>query len=141
MCLPARLRNRLRGAGREPQVFVSYAYKDKAWKERLIPFLSFALYGSAFAWSDDDIEDGVGFTPDIIQAMDKSNAAIVLVSADSLSSRYVNTMEVPYLLERKETDDFKLVFLIIRPCPITSVPGLRTRDTQVVSGFSPEPGG
>ena len=79
---------------------------DEAWKDRLVRhFRVFELQGLAVeAWHDGRIPGGGDWEAEIQKAMAEADAAILLVSADSLGSKFINEEEVPFLLGRRKAD-------------------------------------
>jgi hypothetical protein len=66
----------------------------------------------------DDSRIGVGedWYPEIEDAMKRASVAVLLVSADFLTSKFILSKEVPPLLERREKEGLKIFPMIIRPC-------------------------
>jgi len=101
-----------------PKVFISYSHKDEAWKERLVTQLNvLGEQGLLDIWDDTRIDGGDDWFPKIQEAMESAAVAILLVSADSLTSKFILRKEVPPLLERRAKEGLLLLPLIVRPCP------------------------
>ena len=80
-----------------PIVFVSYSHKDEPWRARLLPHLR-ALETAGVAlevWDDRRIDAGDKWYPEILDAMTRAAAAVLLVSADYLASAFCIKEEVP----------------------------------------------
>ncbi len=121
-------------------VFISYSHLDEAWKDRLVRhFRLFELQGLAVeAWHDRRIPGGGDWEAEIQKAMAEADAAILLVSADSLGSKFINEREVPFLLGRSKADGLPVVPVVVRPCTWKLVPwltklNLRPRDGHPLS--------
>ncbi len=123
-----------------PQVFISYSHKDEEWKDRLDTQLQVLGHqGILDTWNDRRIEFGSDWEPEIEAAMQRAKAAVLLISADSLTSKFILSKEVPVLLERREKEGVKILPVIVRPCPWQMVPWLaklqcRPKDGHPLSG-------
>jgi hypothetical protein len=84
-----------------PTVFISYSHKDEHWKDRLVTHLG-ALrdQGILNIWQDRLIEAGADWHSNIREAMEAASIAVLLITANSLTSEYILNGEVPSLLER-----------------------------------------
>jgi hypothetical protein len=100
-----------------PTVFISYSYHDEEWKERLLSHLEvLGKQGILDVWDDRRIGAGDDWRREIELAMERSSVAVLLLSADFLSSDFVLTEEVPRLLERRRRDGLPVVPVLVRPC-------------------------
>ncbi|MEP7008857.1 MAG: toll/interleukin-1 receptor domain-containing protein [Acidobacteriota bacterium] len=121
-------------------VFISYSHLDEAWKDLLDRhFRVFKQQGLAVeAWHDRRIPGGGDWEAEIQKAMAEADAAILLISADSLGSKFINEREVPFLLGRSKADLLPVVPVVVRPCTWKLVPwltklNLRPRDGHPLS--------
>lgn len=125
-----------------PQIFISYSHKDEAWMERIQAHLKVLVEeGRLSLWVDTQIEAGEDWLPAIEQAMASCRVALLLVSADYLSSPFILKNEIPKLMKRRSAEGVRVVPLILRPCPWKSVPWLqammlRPKDGKALSGMS-----
>ena len=103
---------------REPiDIFISYSHKDEEWKDRLVGQLQVLAHeGSITVWDDTHIAAGDTWKPAIDMAMTEARAAILLVSADFLTSKFVRSVEVPQLLKRRQAEGVRIFPIIARPC-------------------------
>src|SRR3954449_5034357 len=93
-------------------------------------------------WSDDRLLVGEAWRPQLEEAIGRSYAALVLVSADSLASEFIMSEELPALQARGA----RLVCALVRPCLWQHVAALREvqwahdprRDGPVASSGDPE---
>jgi hypothetical protein len=98
-------------------VFVSYSHQDEIWKDRLARQLKvLEPEGVLEVWDDRGIAAGADWLPKIEQAMERAVVAVLLVSADFLTSKFILETEVPYLLERRRSGVLTLLPVIARPC-------------------------
>ncbi|MEA2692776.1 MAG: hypothetical protein QOJ16_2163, partial [Acidobacteriota bacterium] len=101
-----------------PTVFVSYSHRDEGWKDRLVQQLRvLEPEGVLEVWEDRRLAPGSDWFPEIEQAMRRAVAAVLLISADFLTSRFILGQEVPRLLERRKAEGLLVIPLIVRPCP------------------------
>jgi len=83
-------------------VFLSYSRLDEAWKDRVSRHLSVLTEeGLLDVWDDRRIGAGADWEAEIRAAMNAADVAILLVSADLLTSRFIRDSEVPQLLRRR----------------------------------------
>ena len=124
----------------KPTVFISYSHKDEAWKDRIMTHLGvLAQEGLLDTWDDRRIGAGEDWKNEIEDALKKASAAVLLVSADFLTSKFILGEEVPKLLERREKEGLKIFPVIIRPCAWKQVKwlsrmNLRPRDGKPLIG-------
>lgn len=98
-----------------PMVFISYSHKDEEWKERLVKQLR--VFGQQLLieiWDDRHIKGGDYWQTEIQTAMDTASLAVVMVSADSLTSDFILNQEIPYLLGRQRKAGLPILPIIVR---------------------------
>ncbi len=108
-------------------VFISYSHLDESWKKRLLRhFKALERQGLAVApWDDRKIPGGGDWEAEIRAAMAGADAAVLLISTDFLASEFINKVEVPFLLERREKVGLQVIPVIIEPCNWQLVDWLR----------------
>jgi tetratricopeptide (TPR) repeat protein len=122
-----------------PTVFISYSHKDEDWKDRLVTQLGVLQQeGLLDLWDDRRIGAGEDWYQRIQEAIAKAGVAVLLVSADFLTSNFILSEEVPRLLERKDKEGLRIFPVIIRPCAWKHVKwlarmNLRPRDGKPIS--------
>jgi hypothetical protein len=103
--------------GPGPSVFVSYSHEDEAWKDRVVQHLRVLQHqGDLDLWDDRRIVPGEPWHDAIWRALGSSSVALLLVSANSLTSEFILDKEVPELLRRRATEGLRLIPVILRPC-------------------------
>lgn len=124
-------------------IFISYSHKDEDWKDRVVTHLQvIAQEGQFETWDDRRIEAGEDWQAAISQAIETGSLAILLVSANSLTSQFIKTKEVPQLLALRESGKLRrLVPVIIKPCPWKAVEwvsklNVRPRDGKPLSAMT-----
>jgi len=103
----------------KPTVFISYSHEDEAWKDRLVTHLGvLQSQGLLDLWDDRRIGAGEDWEREIEKAMATASAAVLLVSADFLTSAFILGEEVPRLLERRDRDkeSLRIFPVIVKPC-------------------------
>ena len=125
-----------------PKVFISYSHKDEDWKKRLQTQLAvLEIQDLLSVWDDRQIAAGDDWYPEIEWAIESAHVAILLISANFLSSGFIQGKEVPPLLERRKNEGLRVIPLILKPCPWQAVDWLskiqgRPKDNQPLSGLS-----
>ena len=100
-----------------PTVFVSFSHQDEPWKDRLVTHLGvLQRQGLLDLWDDRRIGAGADWRREIRQAMDRACVAVLLVSADFLTSEFILGEEVPRLLQRRDEEGLRVFPVIVRPC-------------------------
>jgi len=97
------------------KVLISYSHKDKRWKDRLVTHLR-VFEDRLDVWDDQRIGAGEDWEVKIDEAMSEARVAILMVSADFLTSDFILRKEVPRLLERQGKDGLCVFPVIVRPC-------------------------
>ncbi len=124
-----------------PTVFISYSHKDEVWKDRLVTHLGVLEHeGLLQTWNDRNIGAGEEWFEEIQNAMDTARVAVLLVSAHSLTSKFILHKEIPRLLERRISEGMRFFPVILKSCAWTKLPWLakfqaRPRDGRPLSSF------
>jgi tetratricopeptide (TPR) repeat protein len=101
-----------------PTVFISYSHLDESWKDQLVRQLGVLEMEDAYVvWDDRKIDAGDGWRTEIAAAMERARVAVLLISADFLTSKFIRGTEVPRLLQRRAEEGLRIIPLIVRPCP------------------------
>lgn len=104
------------GTADQVRVFVSYCHKDYRWLERLqIHLKPLARNQEIDLWDDTRIRPGSKWKEEIRQAVDESEASILIVSADFLASDFIHTNELPPLLKSAEEEGALILPIIASP--------------------------
>lgn len=113
-------------ASRAPSVFLSYSHKDEKWKDLLKTHLGVQeAEGRLDTWDDRRIEAGTDWFEEIQEAMARASAAVLLISADFLTSKFILGEEVPRLLQRRTAEGLAVIPVIIQTCAWDQVNWLR----------------
>jgi hypothetical protein len=99
------------------RIFISYSHKDKVWKDLLLTHLNvLALEGCYEVWDDRRIATGDNWLPEIERALNDAHVAILMVSANFLTSNFIRKKEVPKIMERRENEGLIVIPVIVKPC-------------------------
>ena len=122
-------------AGDAGQVFVAYSHHDAAVKDAIVKQVQVALYGLSYdLWDDTRIGAGEQWRDAIEAAVDRCAAALLLVSVDSLTSKYILEAELPRLLERMQRDGLPVFPILVRSCPWRNLPWLERLEIRPKDG-------
>lgn len=112
------------------KIFISYSHEDEKWKDLVVKFLM--AYGEAEKdqfdpWVDDRIKLGDDWFEEIERGMNDANIALLLLSADFLTSVFIKREELVKLMARRKADGLRVIPIALRPCPWKSWPSLDTK--------------
>ncbi len=98
-------------------IFISYSHRDREWLSRLLAHLGVLQQeGLVKEWSDQKLKPGDDWPREIREALDSAEIAVLLVSANFLSSGFIMQKEIPVLLERMQAGSLKILPLVVSPC-------------------------
>jgi formylglycine-generating enzyme required for sulfatase activity len=101
----------------QPLIFISYSHKDEDLKNRLLAQLGILeTAGLTSVWDDDRIGAGEDWEDKIAKAMRQARIAILLISANFLSSDFISGQEVPELLRRRRAEGLTIFPVIAKAC-------------------------
>ena len=116
-----------------PNVFLSYSHQetDKAWAARLLTHLGVLEKERRLAvWSDHLLRAGNVWNAEIAKAIETADVAVLLITANFLTSRFIREQEVPRLLERWRGEELVIVPVILSSCPWQSVDWLEAMQVR-----------
>jgi CheY-like chemotaxis protein len=107
-------------------VFISYSHLDGRWLKKVQANLDVLNYlGLKFTlWDDTKIKSGTKWRPEIDKALAASQVAILLVSTEFMTSKFIQEDELPPLLKSAEADGTTILPLILKPCLFSKHPKL-----------------
>ena len=95
--------------------FISYSHKDRSALDELLVFLRpLERDGRIGLWEDSRIGPGENWETEIQERLTGSSVGILLVSPHFLASDYISTRELPYLLQRAQSGQLKLLWIPVR---------------------------
>ena len=124
------------------QVFISYNHENEDWKNKLVRHLGvLEKEGLVEVWDDRKIGAGDVWSKKIEGAINSANVAILMITAEFLTSDFILSKEVPMLLERMQKEGLRVIPLIVKPCAWKKVKWLkviqsRPKDGKALSGMS-----
>ncbi len=100
-----------------PVVCIFYSQEDEKEKNKLLSHLGVLQdAGLIDLWSDDRIGAGVDWEAEISQAVAQARVAILLISANFLTSDFILGKVVPTLLKRRESEGLIVFPVIAKAC-------------------------
>jgi tetratricopeptide (TPR) repeat protein len=122
-------------AATKPIIFISYSHDDEDWKDRLVVHLGVSQkQGLFYAWEDRLIGGGENWYQKIREAMNAASVAILLVSANSLTSDFILDEEVQRLLQLQKAGGLHIFPVIIKPCDWEAVEWLKQMNLRPTDG-------
>lgn len=102
-----------------PVVFISYSHKDDNEKTELVNHLS--VLPDVELQFDDQIDAGADWETEISRLVEQAHIAILLISANFLTSGFIRNKQIPALLQRREREGLTVFPVIAKPCAWTSI--------------------
>jgi hypothetical protein len=99
---------------RKNTVFISYSHKDEEWLTRLKDVLKphRKILGLDI-WDDKRIKAGDTWRSEIEVALQTATVAVLLVTVDFASSEFINTVELPKILDREREEGLRVIWIAI----------------------------
>lgn len=95
-------------------IFISYSHHDKPWVSELKKFLAPLLQRDLIEiWDDREIEAGEDWTVRIEEALQSAKVAVLVVSQNFLSSRFIAEEQLPVLLDRAASEDLQILWIAV----------------------------
>ncbi len=99
------------------RVFCSYAHADENFRQAFETHVSILKQdGLISTWSDHMISAGQDWNKKIQEELNQANIILFFVSADLLSSKYVQKYEMPLAIAKNKMGKAKLISIIVRAC-------------------------
>jgi len=116
------------------RIFVSYSHADTKQKDRLLKHLTPLESSVDFdVWDDQRIQPGDKWEPAIENALADASVAVLLISADFLSSEFIRHKELPTMLQRRASEDMRLYPVLAKPCAWQAVPWIQATQLRPVA--------
>ena len=103
-------------------IFISYSHEDEEWKNRVVKHLVVLDQEGLDLWDDRRIAVGDDWHSKIEQAIQDCDVALLLVSANFMTSEFIRKKEIPMLLQRREKEGVRIIPVILKPCAWDRVP-------------------
>jgi tetratricopeptide (TPR) repeat protein len=118
-----------------PSVFISYSHKDELWKDRLVTHLGvLAEQDLLRTWNDRNLRAGELWLEGIQSEIDGARVAVLLISANSLTSKFILRKEVPRFLELRRQAGMTIFPVIVKDCAWQKVPWLAQFQIRPLDG-------
>lgn len=109
------------------RLFVSFAPSDAELKDALLKHLTILhRIGEIDLWTVENIEPGDSWQDALDNSLGAADIALLLVSADSLASTFIQDIEFPRLLARHSTRGLHVIPVLLRTCAWHLHPWLRS---------------
>jgi WD40 repeat protein len=119
----------------ENTIFISYSHKDEVWKDRLVSQFGVLQEQNLLdLWDDNRISAGAEWYSDIHNAIEKSSIAVLLISANFLTSKFCMHEEVPSFLKLRKEKGLKIIPIIISHCDWEAVDWLKSLQVRPKNG-------
>jgi len=123
------------------RVFLSYSHQNETWKDRVVKQLGVLAGEGLEVWDDRRIAAGADWEPEIERAIANCDVALLLISADFLTSRFILGQEVPVLLQRRQDEGVRVIPVILSPCAWEQIHWLgsiqaRPKDGKALTGMT-----
>ena len=116
-------------------VFLSYSHKDEIWKDRLNTHLGvLEAQGLLDVWDDRRVDAGADWRENVEAVIARASLAVLLISADFLTSAFILSKEVPELLARRAQEGLTVIPVIIRSCAWQEIEWLREIQARPLDG-------
>jgi len=105
------------------QVFISYSHEDSDWRDAFVTMLAPAVERRCISlWSDANIPVGDSWSTRIDEALETAAAGLLLVTPSFLKSDFVQTVELPRLLNLAMAKGISIWWIPISPGLYTETP-------------------
>jgi len=113
---------------KKSSLFISYSHKDKEWLNRVQTHLKVLNHQNDIdlsVWDDTKILAGEKWKEEIAKALKNAKVAILIISTDFLASDFIQSSELPDLLNNANANGTKLLSLIVKPSRFKNQAGLK----------------
>lgn len=96
-------------------IFISYSHEDSKYLSRIKVHLKpLERQGLVELWDDTKIKAGEKWEESILEALNRSAIAILIISADFLASDFIIDNELPPLLEKAKINGTEIIPIILK---------------------------
>lgn len=119
-----------------PTVFISYSRQDETEKDKFVSHLkALKQIDLIEIWSDDEqISAGEDWEAKINEAIEQAEVAVLLITANFLSSDYVQNEQLPALLNKRQQKKMTIIPVIVRACAWHHIEWLAAMDIRPKEG-------
>jgi hypothetical protein len=103
----------------QSKIFISYSHKDAKALEQLQRFIQpLERDGLLEYWADTDLEPGDAWQSDIETALASATVAVLLISQDFLTSKFIYHDELPRILTREAAGELTVIPVWLSPATV-----------------------
>jgi hypothetical protein len=104
-------------------IFISYSHRDRKWLDTLKTYLTLLEdNGNVRAWEDKQITSGQEWRVAIDEALAGASITLMLVTQDFIASKFIQSVELPQLLDHRDNGRLEAHWVLIRPCTYHDTP-------------------
>ncbi len=104
-------------------IFISYAHEDEAMKNDLDKHLIMLKRSDKIeVWTDKAIFAGDEWDKNILDAMEKADIILLLISVDFNNSKYIWEKELKFALDKHEKGLVRVIPILLRNCEWRDMP-------------------
>ena len=124
------------------KTFVSYCHQDEPWFDRFrIHVAPLVMNGIISIWSDQEIMAGQQLDSEIASNMSSAELFVLLLSPAYFASDYCMNVELAHAISRHQSNEVKIVPIIVESCKWDAIPKLRElkftpKDAKPISEWS-----
>jgi len=121
------------------KAYIGFSSQDKRYLDELhIHLNQYVQKGTIDYWDNTKILPGANWRKETEKALDSAKVAILLVSADFLSSDLITKVQLPVLLKAASDEGTVILCVILRPCAFqdSDLEQFRPVNTQPLSKMS-----
>lgn len=98
-------------------IFISYCEENRDWLEKLKTYLApMEITNKIIIWDALELKTGDNWEIKIKEAIDKSEVAILLVSAEFMASKFISLEELPLLRKAEKEKNLIIMPVIVNHC-------------------------
>jgi hypothetical protein len=99
------------------KIFISYAREDLDWLQRLVEHLRPLLETTSVElWSDQLLPHDTQWLPEILEALNATRVAVLLVTQDFIISEFIHTREIPSFHAAVEDGGITILWVYVNYC-------------------------
>ena len=123
------------------EVFISYAHKDRKFRDGLATHLSnLRNQGVISDWYDGDIPPGTEWEPQIMNHLLSAHIILLLISADFMASKFCYSIELQEAIVRHDAKQACVIPIVLRPTDMVGAPFAKLQmlpsDARPISAWS-----
>lgn len=99
------------------RLLISFSPEDYQLKEQLVRHLQVLVrFGRIEVWAADGVRPGDDWRQEFDAALDRTDVALLLMSASFMASEFLQDVEVPRLFQRHEHGGLMIIPVLLRSC-------------------------